>query len=130
MNTWHEVADLIGSLLLLSGALVALSGVIGLLRLPDVLTRSSAATNPQTLGILLLTAGVALRLRSWVDVGTLALVVFFQLLTSPVAAHLVARVAHRTGQTGAGPLLRDDLAGQGRQATGGEGPEPDGSGTG
>ncbi|AKG46788.1 monovalent cation/H(+) antiporter subunit G [Streptomyces xiamenensis] len=114
MNTWHQVADLIGSLLLLAGALVALSGVIGLLRLPDVLTRSSAATNSQTLGILLLTAGVALRLRSWTDAATLALVVFFQLLTSPVAAHIVARVAYRTKQTGHHPLLHDDLGAQQR----------------
>ncbi|WP_394427859.1 monovalent cation/H(+) antiporter subunit G [Streptomyces sp. SGAir0957] len=110
MNNWHLAADLTGAALLLVGALVCLSGVLGLLRLPDVLTRSSAATNPQTLGILLLTAGVALRLRSWADLGTLALVVFFQLLTSPVAAHLVARVAYRTGQTGDDALLYDELA--------------------
>lgn len=110
MTGWHHAADLAGAALLLIGALVSLTGVLGLLRLPDVLTRSSAATNPQTLGILLLTAGVALRLRSWVDLGTLALVVFFQLLTSTVAAHLVARVAYRTGQTGDCALLFDELA--------------------
>ncbi|MFI0237766.1 monovalent cation/H(+) antiporter subunit G [Streptomyces sp. NPDC016845] len=110
MSNWHQAADLAGAALLLVGALVCLTGVLGLLRLPDVLTRSSAATNPQTLGILLLTAGVALRLRSWADLGTLALVVFFQLLTSPVAAHLVARVAYRTGQTGDDALLFDELA--------------------
>ncbi|GAA1936599.1 monovalent cation/H(+) antiporter subunit G [Streptomyces durmitorensis] len=111
MTAWHEVADLAGAALLLLGALVCLTGVIGLLRLPDVLARSSAATNPQTLGILLITAGVALRLRSWADLGTLALVVFFHLLTNPVAAHLVARVAYRTGQTGDCALLFDELAG-------------------
>ncbi|MEU6762315.1 monovalent cation/H(+) antiporter subunit G [Streptomyces sp. NPDC046853] len=111
MSAWHHVADLTGAALLLIGALVCLTGVIGLLRLPDVLARSSAATNPQTLGIILLTAGVALRLRSWVDLGTLALVVFFQLLTNPVAAHLVARVAYRTGQTGDCALLFDELGG-------------------
>ncbi|WP_338694072.1 monovalent cation/H(+) antiporter subunit G [Streptomyces sp. Q6] len=110
MNTWNQVADLAGSLLLLAGALLCLTGVIGMLRLPDVLTRSSAATNPQTLGILLIATGVELRLRSWGDFGTLALVVFFQLLTSPVAAHLVARVAYRTGQTGDCALLFDELA--------------------
>lgn len=110
MTTWHDVADLAGAALLLIGALVCLTGVIGLLRLPDVLARSSAATNPQTLGILLLTAGVALRLWSWADLGTLALVVFFQLLTSSVAAHLVARVAYRTGQIGDCALLFDELA--------------------
>ncbi|MFE6777813.1 monovalent cation/H(+) antiporter subunit G [Streptomyces sp. NPDC057702] len=107
---WHSVTDLAGSILLLTGAAVCLTGVIGMLRLPDVLTRSHAATNPQTLGTLLLVTGVALRLRSFVDLGTLALVAFFQLLTSAVAAHLVARAAYRTGQLGDAALLRDDLA--------------------
>ncbi|MGD6747434.1 monovalent cation/H(+) antiporter subunit G [Streptomyces sp. BH106] len=107
---WHDVTDLAGSVLLFAGAAVCLTGVIGMLRLPDVLTRSHAATNPQTLGMLLLVAGVALRLRSGVDLGTLALVAFFQLLTSAVAAHLVARAAYRTGQVGEVALLRDELA--------------------
>ncbi|MFI6642892.1 monovalent cation/H(+) antiporter subunit G [Streptomyces sp. NPDC050504] len=109
MNTWENAADLAGSVLLFLGAAVCLTGVIGLLRLPDVLTRSAAATNPQTFGMLVLLAGVALRLRSGVDLGTLALVAFFQLLTSAVAAHLVARAAYRTGQTGECELLRDEL---------------------
>ncbi|MFC7815933.1 MULTISPECIES: monovalent cation/H(+) antiporter subunit G [unclassified Streptomyces] len=109
MNAWTEAADLIGVVLLFLGCLQCLLGVIGMLRLPDVLSRSHAATKPQTLGILLVLAGVTLRLRHSIDMGTLALIVFFQFLTSPVASHLVARSAYRTGQTGSRGLLRDDL---------------------
>nr|WP_203613478.1 monovalent cation/H(+) antiporter subunit G [Streptomyces rochei] len=98
-----------GAVLLLLGCLQSLLGVIGMLRFPDVLSRSHAATKPQTLGTLLVLVGVALRLRHGIDVGTLALIVFFQFLTSPVASHLVARSAYRTGQTGSRGLLRDDL---------------------
>ncbi|WP_419997974.1 monovalent cation/H(+) antiporter subunit G [Streptomyces boninensis] len=108
--SWREVVDLIGAVLLFLGAATCLSGVIGMLRLRDVLTRSSAATNPQTFGMLLLLAGLALRLRTGVDAGTLVLVAFFQLLTSAVAAHLVARVAYRTGAADRSQLLYDELA--------------------
>ncbi|MGW8065337.1 monovalent cation/H(+) antiporter subunit G [Streptomyces ziwulingensis] len=109
MNAWGEAADLAGAVLLLLGCLQCLLGVIGMLRFPDVLSRSHAATKPQTLGMVLVLAGVALRLRHGVDLGTIALVVFFQLLTGPVASHLVARSAYRTGRTGSRGLLRDDL---------------------
>ncbi|MEU0228654.1 monovalent cation/H(+) antiporter subunit G [Streptomyces sp. NPDC006284] len=109
MSAWAEAADLVGAALLLLGCFQCLLGVIGMLRFPDVLSRSHAATKPQTLGILLVLTGVALRLRHGIDLGTLALIVFFQFLTSPVASHLVARSAYRTGQTGSRGLLRDDL---------------------
>lgn len=109
MNVLRHVADTGGAVLLFAGSAICLLGVIGLLRLPDVLTRSHAATKPQAVGILLVLAGVALRLRIGMDMGTIALVCFFQLLTSPVASHLVARAAYRTGETGREGLLWDDL---------------------
>ncbi|MEV0848125.1 monovalent cation/H(+) antiporter subunit G [Streptomyces sp. NPDC049954] len=109
MSVGAQIADLAGALLLFFGCFQCLLGVIGMLRLPDVLARSHAATKPQTLGMLLVLVGVALRLRNGIDIGTLALVVFFQFLTSPVASHLVARSAYRTAQTGSRDLVRDDL---------------------
>ncbi|MDK0522837.1 monovalent cation/H(+) antiporter subunit G [Streptomyces sp. ML-6] len=109
MNAWLQVLDMAGAVLVLVGAAVCLLGVIGMLRLPDVLSRSHAATKPQTLGMLLTLAGVALRLRSGMDLATLALIGFFQLMTSPVAAHLVARSAYRTGQIDHAELLFDEL---------------------
>ncbi|QHY97138.1 Na(+)/H(+) antiporter subunit G [Streptomyces sp. S4.7] len=109
MNVWLQVAATAGALLILLGALICLLGAIGMMRLPDVLSRSHAATKPQSLGLLLVLAGVALRLHSGMDLATLALIGFFQLLTSPVAAHLVARSAYRTGQVEHRGLLVDEL---------------------
>ncbi|MYR27607.1 MULTISPECIES: monovalent cation/H(+) antiporter subunit G [unclassified Streptomyces] len=109
MSAWARTADLAGAVLLLLGCLQCFLGVLGMLLLPDVLARSHSATKPQTLGLLLIVAGVALRLRNGIDNGTLALVVFFQFLTAPVASHLVARSAYRTRQLVVHDLVRDDL---------------------
>jgi multicomponent Na+:H+ antiporter subunit G len=109
VNVWLQIIDTAGAVLLLIGALICLLGVIGMVRLPDVLSRSHAATKPQTLGLLLVLAGVGLRLHTGMDLATLALIGFFQLLTNPVAAHLVARSAYRTGQIDHTELLFDEL---------------------
>ncbi|MFD9720687.1 monovalent cation/H(+) antiporter subunit G [Streptomyces sp. NPDC059076] len=109
MSGWAQTADTAGAALLFVGAAFNLVGAIGMLRLPDVLSRTHAATYPQALGMLLVLVGVALRLRSGIDLGTLGLIGFFQLLTGPVAAHLVARVAYRTGHVGREGLLYDEL---------------------
>lgn len=92
-----RVADDAGDVLILGGALWSLIAGIGLLRLPDVLTRMHAATKPQVLGLLMVLLGVALRLRGANDVTTLILVGLFQTWTVPVAAHMVARAARRRG---------------------------------
>ncbi|KPC78442.1 MULTISPECIES: monovalent cation/H(+) antiporter subunit G [Streptomyces] len=112
MNVWLQITDTAGAVLVFLGAAICLLGVVGMVKLPDVLSRSHAATKPQTLGLLLVLAGVALRLRSGMDLATLVLIGFFQLMTSPVAAHLVARSAYRTGQVERGELLFDDLDAQ------------------
>ncbi|GGY95178.1 monovalent cation/H(+) antiporter subunit G [Streptomyces nitrosporeus] len=109
MTVWVQITDTLGAALVLFGAAICLLGVVGMLLLPDVLSRSHAATKPQTLGLLLVLAGVALRLRSGMDLATLALIGFFQLMTGPVASHLSARSAYRTGQIEHGELLVDDL---------------------
>ena len=90
-----EVLDDAGDLMILGGALWSLIAGIGLLRLPDVLTRMHAATKPQVLGLLMIVFGVALRLRDANDITTLILVGLFQTWTVPVAAHMVARAARR-----------------------------------
>ncbi|MFD0025073.1 monovalent cation/H(+) antiporter subunit G [Streptomyces sp. NPDC058382] len=109
MSVWLQITDTAGAVLVLLGAAICLLGVVGMLKLPDVLSRSHAATKPQSLGMLIVLAGVALRLRSGMDLGTLSLIGFFQLMTGPVAAHLVARSAYRTGQIDHGELLFDEL---------------------
>ncbi|MGW5672556.1 monovalent cation/H(+) antiporter subunit G [Micromonospora sp. NPDC003776] len=106
------VADWLGGACLLAGALLSLVAGIGVLRFPDVLNRMHAATKPQVLGVLLLLAGLALRLRTPADLGMIALVAVFQLATAPVAAQMIGRAAYRSGRVDRELLDTDELAGR------------------
>lgn len=111
------VIDAVSAVFMVVGALMSLGAAIGLLRFPDLMSRMHAATKPQVLGLLLVLLGVGLRLRSSIDVGTLLVVAVFQMLTTPVAAHMVGRAAYRTGNVSGDALafdeLTDGLAGDG-----------------
>jgi multicomponent Na+:H+ antiporter subunit G len=89
--------DVIAGTLLICGASLATIAAIGIVRFPDVLSRMHAATKPQTVGLLLILAGLALRLQDLSDITILVLIAVFQLLTAPVSAHMVGRAAFRTG---------------------------------
>ncbi|MGP3977452.1 monovalent cation/H(+) antiporter subunit G [Streptomyces sp. 8N114] len=115
--SWIVVADAAGALCMLAGAVLCLLAGIGLLRLPDVLTRMHAATKPQSFGLLLVLIGAGLWLRSPIDLCTLLLVGLFQLLTAPVAAHMVGRAAYRTGRLDREDLVHDELEAAMRTAT-------------
>lgn len=106
---WSTVADVLAALCLLGGALLALAAGVGVLRFPDLLARMHSATKPQVLGLTLVLLGLALRLRTGPALWMLLLVVLFQLLTSPVAAHMVGRAGYRTGKVRHDLLLVDEL---------------------
>lgn len=119
------VLDLLGAALVLAGCFLCFAAALGLLRFPDVLSRMHAATKPQTLGLILLAAGVELSLRSWAAFGTLVLITTLQLVTAPVSAHLVGRTVYRTDQVRHDLLARDDLASDLEAAGFHLGPAPD-----
>jgi multicomponent Na+:H+ antiporter subunit G len=104
------VADVAAGACLLLGALLALIAAIGVLRFPDVLTRMHAATKPQVLGLLLVLLGIALRLRDPASIGILLLVALSQLVTSPIATHMVGRASFRAGQVRRDLLVVDELS--------------------
>lgn len=119
--------DLLAGVLLVAGSSFALIAGVGLARFPDVFSRIHAATKPATLGLLLVVAGAALRMPSPNGVMKLLLVAVFQVLTAPLAAHLLTRAAYRRGEplredTRLDELRRDDEAG-GAPARGGRPPE-------
>jgi multicomponent Na+:H+ antiporter subunit G len=89
--------DVLAGTLLVCGSLLATIAAIGVVRFPDVLSRMHAATKPQTVGLLLILGGLALRLRDLSDITIIVLIGLFQLLTAPVSAHMVGRAAFRTG---------------------------------
>jgi multicomponent Na+:H+ antiporter subunit G len=107
--TLAVVADVVVAVCFLVGCGLALVAGIGLARFPDLLSRMHAATKPQVLGLSLMVLGLSIHLRDARVLGTLALVVVFQMITGPVAAHMVGRSGYRTGKVIPGLLVRDEL---------------------
>ena len=95
--------DILAAVLVLGGSTLALTAAIGVLRFPDTLTRMHAASKPQVLGLLLVLAGAAVRLRGHIDVGMLILTGLFTVITAPVVANRVGQLAYREQN------IRDDL---------------------
>ena len=106
---WTTVADVASAVCLLGGAFLAFAAGVGVLRFPDLLARMHAGTKPQVLGLILVLIGLALRLRSGGAVWALVLVAVFQMLTAPVAAHMVGRAGYRTGKVRSDLLVVDEL---------------------
>lgn len=96
--TWTTITDVVAGFCLLGGAFFSLTAAVGSLRFVNLLSRMHAATKPQVLGMLLILTGLALRLLDPGALGLLLLIAVFQLLTAPVAAHMVARAGYRLGQ--------------------------------
>lgn len=79
------------------GAFFAFVAAVGLVRLPDVYTRTHAASKSDTLAAVLGLAAVVIAIQT--DVATIkaALLLVFIFLTNPTAAHAIARAAHDQG---------------------------------
>ena len=107
--SWTQVADVIAAVCMLTGALLAMIAAIGVLRLPDLLSRMHAATKPQVLGLVLILIGLGFRLREPGAIGILLLIGLCQLLTTPVANHMVGRASFRAGQVREKHLVVNDL---------------------
>ena len=116
MSALTTVADVVAVVCLLAGAFLCLTAGLGLVRFPDVLSRMHAGTKPQVLGILLVMVGGAIRLQGLAAAWMLLLVAAFQLLTAPVSAHMISRVAYRRRHVRRDLLLVDEL----RNAEGGD----------
>lgn len=98
-----NLPDILTAVLILGGSTLALTAAIGVVRFPDTLSRMHAATKPQVLGLLLVLAGAAIRLRGHADVGMLILAGLFAIITAPVIANRVGQLAYREQN------IRDDL---------------------
>jgi multicomponent Na+:H+ antiporter subunit G len=92
--TWNEFA---GMIIIGIGVGFDALGCLGLLRLPDVYNRLQAATKCVTFGTCGILFGIFI-MKGFTELGIKALVgIPFLLLTSPVAAHALARGAHIFG---------------------------------
>lgn len=85
-------------LLVLAGALFSLIAAIGVLRLPDVLTRMHASSKAGTLGCGLILISVALFFPGIDVVARAGAAILFLLLTTPVGAHMIGRAIYTSGE--------------------------------
>lgn len=103
-----SIADFLAGVMMVCGALLAVTAGIGLLRFPDLLSRMHSATKTQVLGLLCMLIATALSMRSWSTATLLLLIALFQLMTAPVSAHMISRAAYRTGQVRTDLLVADE----------------------
>jgi multicomponent Na+:H+ antiporter subunit G len=98
--------------MVLIGTVLSLLSSLGFLRLPDVYTRSHAATKSITLGILFILLSTFLYFMFVHDQVSVRLLlgIIFVFLTAPVTGHLIARSAYRFGVKLSDSSIQDELA--------------------
>jgi len=99
------------SILLLIGGFFSLLASFGMLRLPDVFSRSHAATKSATLGVLSLLSAAFWHFffDHHIISGKILLGFYFVFITAPVAGHMISRAAYITGVPLWEKSVRDDL---------------------
>ena len=83
-------------LLSLGGALIFIGG-LGALRMPNLYTRMHAASLTDTMGAMLVIAGIMLQAGASLATIKLAAILLFLLLTSPAASNALASAALLAG---------------------------------
>jgi len=91
------MSDVIGYILIVVGILFDIFGCIGLVRFPDVYNRLQASTKCVTLGTILLLFGVALVSGVGPTATRSVICAIFIVITSPTAAHAIAKGAYASG---------------------------------
>ncbi|WP_067654868.1 monovalent cation/H(+) antiporter subunit G [Ferrimonas marina] len=98
-----ELLSLLSAALIIAGCGCCLIGAVGLFRFPDFYTRMHAAGVTDTLGCGLLVLGLILQPGiHWLVIAKLCFILVFIPLTSPTAAHALAKAARKGGLA---PLL-------------------------
>ncbi|MCB8887537.1 monovalent cation/H(+) antiporter subunit G [Vreelandella malpeensis] len=101
--------EVVKGTLLLSGSLFILLAAIGLVRLPDLLTRMHATTKAAALGVILIMLASAMH---FAEVGVVArsfAIILFILMTAPVAAHVIGRAGYFVGSKLWSGTVKDEL---------------------
>ncbi len=91
------MVDLFSGLLIAIGAISLVIGSLGLLRLPDLFSRTHAVGMMDTAGVGLIILGLMVHEGLTLISFKLALVGVFLFFTSPISTHAVAQVAFRSG---------------------------------
>lgn len=109
--------EIITIIFLLGGASFFLIAALGIARFPDIYTRMHASAKGSAFGAVSMLLGAAMYFSDvWIALEVFVIISFL-FITTPVAAHLIARAAYRTGVQMLNGTGIDELA---RPLTGGE----------
>lgn len=104
------VQDILGAVLVVTGAAVVALAGLGVARLPDPFMRMHAATKAGTVGSGLLLLGAAVALATPGTALTAMLAIAFLVITAPVASHALGRAAYVAGAPIAAATTTNALA--------------------
>lgn len=108
-----EVGPYLADALVVLGVLVVSLGVYGLVRMPDIYLQLHAASKSVLLGVVSFALASIVTGESGIIFRVL-LIAALLLLTTPVAAHAIARAAYRSGAPRHGGDLSDSADGPNR----------------
>ncbi len=91
------MTEIIGIILLLIGTIFMFISALGLMRMPDLYLRMSASTKTSTIGVGTVLLAAAVYFNDLAIASRALAVIFFLLLTAPIAAHMIGRAAYSTG---------------------------------
>ncbi len=101
----------IAAFLLIAGSLFMLVAAIGVVKLSDVYMRMHAITKAASLGAILMLAAVSIIYVQWIVWVEALMVVLFVIFTAPIASHMIAKAAHKTGNPKGPGYIMDELEG-------------------
>jgi multicomponent Na+:H+ antiporter subunit G len=104
------VITIVGSALLILGAAILASAAIGLVKLPDLYTRTSAIGTAAGLGVALIIAAVVVFDFSVLNLIKGLIAIVAQLVTSSIGSFALARAGYLTGSQPVATTFPDELA--------------------
>ena len=81
-------------ILVVAGAVFALAGALGVLKMPDTLCRMQASTCIPTLGVICVALGAIFIMGSAGTAIKIAVIALMIVLTNPIGSHVLARGAY------------------------------------
>ena len=100
-----QVLAIVSWAFLLGGSFFLLIGAVGVLRMPDLYTRSHAAGITDTMGAMLILFGLMVQGGFTLITAKLLMILLFLLFASPAASHALGNTAWSSGLK---PILDED----------------------
>jgi multicomponent Na+:H+ antiporter subunit G len=104
------IVSAVGSGFLILGAAIIFSAAIGVLKLPDVYTRTSAIGTAAGLGVALMIVGVVVLDFTFLNLLKGIIAIIAQLVTSAIGSFVLARASYMTGDSPVNTTSPDELS--------------------